>query len=776
MKLMIDNLDGRGPQDYTPAIDGIKAPEVVRKLNQPAELRLSLVATGPEFVVPVNGARVTLGRLNGKDVFSGYVAEPPTFEFLGWGERDPIYCYGLVARSDEMVLERKTSPPRSPFVARSVGEALRQYSEEILPGALETSAVQAGDTAPWYASSPEKRWSVTAAELGVLGRASYRALDGGLSFATVGQTMLVLDEAATDFTPGDLKLSSQDKLVNDLTVVGIAEPCAYVKDYFVGDGYTLNFYLSQNPFTRSSRTIVDEEFAGLEPTRWKMTDPRAVIGVSGGKLQVAGGTGSDGQTWVEFIEKIELGGAIFLQHGNFVFSGASDGMIGGLYASDVTVGGCMAGFRITPSGTQSKITAWIQGASRGTSILTQRGHQYLLTTRLYATEVYRMRQVFHSSAHPAGQARGGGAIGADARVVLEVHDIDPANPGTMVAPATVLYDGVVAGAPGFCRYALVNAINLYGSVAFTRITLGVDAEVRSALPGQSYRTRLAGTLMDGAECSLTSGSGLQFFPQSVPAANETMVVSYRSLGRARARVTDPVSMVAHRQGSDDGVRGGVRHVALPTLRTSVDCETAALALLDDAKGCGWKGEYAAWSQYLPGGVEDVFPGDAIQVRVTSRGASFTAIVREVDIAVADLSGDNMRYRIKFADDAAEPLAFEFQTGKIADSLSLTAVEMNAVGTEYLADLTAAQITAVSSTTVTMDAGATPPVGWGIEVRRSDAGWGADNDRNLVGRFETPTFTVPRLARVQDSFMKLYDNSSPAKYSQYAAALHVDYPL
>ena len=776
MKLMIDNLDGRGPQDYTPTIDGIKAPAVVRKLNQPAELRLSLVATGPEFVVPVNGARVTLGRLNGKDVFSGYVAEPPTFEFLGWGARDPIYSYGLVALSDEMVLERKMSSPRPPFVARSVGDALRQYSEEILPGALDTSAVQLGDTAPWYASSPEKRWSVTAGELGVLGRASYRALDGGLSFAAVGQTTVALDEASADFTPGDLKLSSQDKLVNDLTVVGITEPCAYVKDYFVGDGYSLKFYLSQNPFTRSSRTIVDEEFAGLEATRWKTTDPRAVIGVSGGKLQVAGGTGSDGQTWLEFIEKIELGGAVFLQHGNFVFSGASDGMIGGLYANDVTVGGCMAGIRITPSGTQSKITAWIQGASRGTSILTQNGHQYLLTTRLYSTEVYRMRQVFHSSAHPAGQARGGGAVSADVRVVLEVHDIDPANPGTMVAPATVLYDGVVAGAPGFCRYALVNAINLYSSVAFTRITLGVDAEVRSALPGQSYRTRLAGELIDGAECKLTSGPGLQFFPQSVPAANETMMVSYRSLGRARARVTDPVSMVAHRQGSDDGVRGGVRHVSLPTPRTSVDCETAALALLDDAKGRGWKGEYAAWSQYLPGGVEDVFPGDGIEVTVASRGALFTAIVREVDIAVADLSGDNLRYSIKFADDAAEPLAFEFQTGKIADSLSLTAVEVHAVGTEYLADLTAAQITAVSSTTVTMDAGATPAAGWGVEVRRSDAGWGADNDRNLVGRFATQTFTVPRLARVQDSFVKLYDNSSPAKYSQYAAALHVDYPL
>jgi len=50
------------------------------------------------------------------------------------------------------------------------------------------------------------------------------------------------------------------------------------------------------------------------------------------------------------------------------------------------------------------------------------------------------------------------------------------------------------------------------------------------------------------------------------------------------------------------------------------------------------------------------------------------------------------------------------------------------------------------------------------------------DRNLLGRFSTQAFSLPRLARTQDYFLRLYDASSPPRYSRHAAALHVDYPL
>lgn len=63
-----------------------------------------------------------------------------------------------------------------------------------------------------------------------------------------------------------------------------------------------------------------------------------------------------------------------------------------------------------------------------------------------------------------------------------------------------------------------------------------------------------------------------------------------------------------------------------------------------------------------------------------------------------------------------------------------------------------------------------------EVRYSDTGWGAGNDRNLLGRFTSSSFTLPRYARGQTYFLRSYDDSSPAKYSRYSTALHIDYPL
>jgi hypothetical protein len=166
------------------------------------------------------------------------------------------------------------------------------------------------------------------------------------------------------------------------------------------------------------------------------------------------------------------------------------------------------------------------------------------------------------------------------------------------------------------------------------------------------------------------------------------------------------------------------------------------------------------------------------VNVPSRGAAFTAIVREVGIQIADPADDRGFYTIGFANDLAAPLAIEY--GASATVIALQdmppLLATTQVGAYYQVDLTEAQITAVTSTTVQVDAGMTPPNGYGIEVRENDYGWGPANDRNLLGRFSTQAFNLARLAETQDYFLRLYDNSSPPKYSRYSAALHVDYPL
>jgi hypothetical protein len=777
MKLFIDNLDGSGERDCAPELDASRLPTVKRRLNQPSELRFGLVPGHEEFVAPVSGARVKLIRKDGQALFTGYVSSAPVLEQVGSGQSGIVYRYDVTAQSDEILLDRKRLPDREAFMARSAGSILRQLSDDLLPGLLDGSATEDLDTIASYAPDAQKKFSDHAAAIGLRARAAYQARDGELRFHPVGSSTYVVDEASLEFAIDGLKVIPGDSVVNDLTILGLVEPQDYVRDFFVGDGSTLRFYLSQTPFTRGNRTLFEEEFVGtsLEPTRWAVSDPTSAVSMSAGKLAIAGGTGTDGQTLVTLVEKVQLGGAFVLQHGDYSFQAASDGVIGGLYQGAVSVAGCMAGFKVTHSGGQSTLQALIGGVLTGPVITTVAGRRYVLTTRFYATQVYRSQQIFHSSLRPSGSGRGGAGVAADVRVALEVHEIDPANPGSLVAPSTVLIDGVISNAPGFCSYVLVNAANLHCSIAFTRMLQAVDAEVRSAAPGEGYQTRLTGTIIEGAECTITSDPALQFFPAYVPVANELIEVRYRGSGRALARVTNPTSIASLASGSDDGVRGRVRIMQSPPARTSADCENAALAVLDDAVGPAWSGEYRTWSDFLPGGV-DVFPGDAIRVNAPSRGAAFTAIAREVEVEVKDLAEEHSRYTLRFANDAAQPLAHELTTAPHAGSLAVNAVAASEVGATFVADLTQVSVATVTSTTITLDTGVPPLPGGGFEVRRSDFGWGPDNDRNLIGRFSTQSFVVPRVARIQDYYLRQYDGSPSRKYSRYSAAIHLDYPL
>jgi len=780
MKLTIDNLQGQGPQDYTGALDGTKPPRVERKLNQPAELQFSLVADSPGFVIPVSGARVILGKTNGSDVFTGYVTAAPQYEYLGWGEQGPVYRYNMVAQSDEVLLDQKALPNRSPFVDRSAGDALRQLAQDLLPGWFDTTAVQDVDTLATYAVNPQKSFSFHAAEIALAARASFQTMNGALILAPVGAATHALNESDANFSPEGLWLNSPNLLVNELTVIGQDEPQAYVRDYFVGDGESLKFYLSQKPFAQAKPALIDEEYLepNLDPTMWVVADPSSAVSVVAQTLQVAGGTGIDGQTTVSFIEQIELGGALELQHGDVSFTAASQGVLGGLYAGTISAAECLAGFQITPSGAGSTIQALISGLLTGPVIATTPGHQYFFTTYLYSMEIYRTGETYHSSLHPAGSGWGGAAVAADVRFVLEVQDIDPSNPATLVAPATVLYDDVITDAPGFCTYALVNAASMQCSIAYTYVAHISLAEVRTALPSADYVTQLVGALSDGAECEITSDPSLDFYPQYVPTLNQLIVASYRGTGRAVAQIQNAASVAALQNGANDGTRGTVRVAKTPGARTDVDCENAALAILDDATGIAWSGTYETWSDFLPGAAADIFPGDAITVNVPSRVASFTAIVREVEIQIADPADDRGFYTIGFANDLAAPLGIEYTASATTIALQdmPPLLETTQVGAYYQVDLTEAQITAVTSTTVEVDAGLAPAGGEGIEVRGNDYGWGQANDRNLLGRFSTQMFSLARLAQTQDYYLRLYDNSSPPKYSRYSAALHVDYPL
>ena len=773
MKLKIDNLDGAGLRDYGEYVAETPAPRIRRRLNRPSEFEATLISGTPGFLVPGGGARVVVERGDtGNKLFTGYLTEAPEFEYAGWGEGGPVYRYRLHAVSDEYVLDRKVLPARTALVGRSAGEALKQITEDLMPGKFGVSEVEDLDVIPSFGIRPGKRWSEHAGEIALLARGSYRVHDGVVSLRRLGASRQALREGDGGLQPRELKIRRAGMEANDVLVMGQTEPQAHVRAYFMGDGVKLSFDLPETPFQSYSQTVLEEEYGGatLRATRWSVTDPAAVVGVSGGKLTVNGGTGIEGQTLVRFAEKVELGGAITLQHGEVSFSAESAGVLGGLYAGAVTAGGCLAGFEISKAGGVSAIRAVVNGAATGATITTQAGHRYGLTTRLYASEIYRQGQRFHSSQDEAG----GEAIGADVRIVLEGHDTDPGDPGTLVGAATVLYDGVVTGAPGYCRYTLVNAEDMHCTIAFTRMVRGAAAEVRSALPGQSYRTRLTGSLSEGAECRLLS-TGIYFFPQHAPASGEKIEVRYRSTGRALARVVDEASMAAEQGPGDDGGRGMVKRVMLPAARTSRECEHAALMLLQDGVEERISGECQAWSDSLPGGGEDCFPGEGLELEMPSRGLSGAMIVREVGIEVVKASEERSRYTIVFANEASEPAGFSFENASVPAG-EVKALAKEEVGGSCIGDLAGAGVTDVSSTQITVDTGCAAPPGGGFEARRSDYGWGAENDRNLAGRFSTRVFMLARLARAQEYYLRQYDGASPRRYSRHSTLLRVDYPL
>lgn len=766
MILTIDNFDGAGARDYTTALDAERPPRIVRRLNQPGRMQVSLYAVGADFVVPVRGARVALAHNDGDKLFTGHADASPEHEYLGWGERGPMYRYVLRASSDEMQLATKPLPARADFVQRGAGEALKTITDDIAPGAFDTSACKDVAILADYWPDPRKKFHEHAAELALRARASYRAHDGDLFFEPIGQTTHALQESNAGFSPDALKLAAPDALLNDVTVTGAIAPGAFVKDYFSGDGATLGFYLSEMPFLAPGALLLDEEYRGssLRPQFWTASDPNGAIAVSQGKLRVSGGTGVLGVTLLRFAERIELGGALDLDHGEFEFAAASDAIVGGLYNGNFGMEGCVAGFRLTHSGAATQIAAVVNGAVAGQTLTTAAGRRYTLSTRIYAGEVYRHAQAFPS----VEGAIGGGAVACGARVILHISEVDPNDPASLVAPATVLYEGWLPDVATTADYALINAASMQASVSYTRLARIPAVEVRTCPLFGSWRNRVAGALTDGGECRV-SGGELRFYPASAPEATEKIVVSYRASERAIARVVDPASVAAHATASDDGRRSAVVSVASPAPRTYEECESAARAIVTTTAGASCTGEYRTWSFFLD---DDVFPGEALAVDVPSRAAVFTAIVREVEIEASDLLDDRSQYTIRFATEAAEPVALRMET---SPRLTLPeSVDVSDTGAGLPLPASEAEIIDIGSTEVMIDAGREPQVGGGFEVRRSDTGWGLEDDRTLIQRCDYRIFSVPRLARSQTWYLRPYDGAG--HYSRVSTVLHVDCAL
>ena len=234
------------------------------------------------------------------------------------------------------------------------------------------------------------------------------------------------------------------------------------------------------------------------------------------------------------------------------------------------------------SGGNTILVPLIDGSEAGTPFTVLAGHQYTLRLRVHCPELLRVKQRFYGRTESGNPAPfGGGLVDAPLAVVLEVRD-QAASSNTVV---TVLYDGAIASSAAQAWVAVVNSVQLFGSIGAVRLERTGSGWVESTDPTTgTTSTRLIGGLNDGVDCQLSSSETgtVTFYPGRIPAANEHVTVLYRGRQRSVARLADAASIAAEAAGGAPGTARWLGRVASPAARSSEDCEVAALAVLGAA--------------------------------------------------------------------------------------------------------------------------------------------------------------------------------------------------
>jgi hypothetical protein len=799
LKLEIDNADARGRVDYTRYLASPDhSPAVLRdRMNLPALLDFSLAPADDFFLVPRRSAYVRLigladalppgGPRVAGPLFTGYITNEPAIEFLGTRNARLIYAYRFQATSEEYLLNIKRIGLLPPFLNQTAGQILRFLIEHLQPGRFDLAGVADGAFIPQFAAGPERSCSDIARELAERSGFYYRVLDAKVLFQPVddGAAGVAIDERDRRFRPDALEVTPLgNPIQNDVTVLGESEPQAWVREYFVGDGFTSRFPLSAGVFGTTSACLLADDFTGaaFDSTRWQKADPGDHITLFDGRLNVTGGTGILNATTLVARQALELGGELELVHGEIEFVAASTGILGGLYQSAaLTLANCLLGFDASPTaGGGTRLRALVGGAVQAPEVVVQADHHYVLVTRLSADQQHRTQQSYAS----LGGVYGGASIPAFVRAVLEVREIDLANPA---APATiVLFDSVLTALPAFALYAPINSADLHLAANFLQVTQPIQAQLETQALGEAAQVRKLGFGIAQHDATITADPNrnqwaLEFYEDTIPARGERIALAYRAAGRAKARVRNAASITAEAAlAGDDGVRANMLRDVNPAPRTSAEAALAAQAYLADHTLPRYEGRYTTWGELC-----DSYPrsGRRIQIANESRYPIFTALIREVTSELRELGTERILHTLEFG----QPSRFEDLLRQLAPAESvlrgeedgpLAAVETAEAGTQFIADLAGAAVADVLSGNFVVDAGAAPPAGGSFEVRRSDQGWSnagrPGSGQNLAGNFTAQSFLLPRTARKHVYFVRPVD--AEGRTSRYSAALAVHHPL
>lgn len=795
--LLIDNGDSHGRVDYTRYLAAPeRTPAVLQdQVNLPALFDFALVPADMHFVAPRRSAYVRLEGLaeslppGGPRVpgplFTGFITNEPAVEFLGVANGRPVYGFRYQASSEEYLLNVKRVGLLPPFLNQTAGAILKFLVEHLQPGRFDTTAIADGARIPVFVADPDDTWTEIARELAERSGFYYRVLDGKIFFQPIGDRPagVVVNERDPRFRPESLEVNPLSNSVqNDVTVLGAAEPQAFVQDHFVGDGFTSKFVLSAPVFGAESSQLLFDDFTGpsLDTTRWEETDPGNHISLFEGRLNVTGGAGL-GQTKLVARQAIELAGELELIHGEYEFVAAATGILGGLY-DDAGLGKehCLLGFDVAPIGEASRVRALVLGTVQPLEIITQPNHHYVLITRISADQLLRTPQSFVS----LDGEFAGADLPARTHVTLAVHDFDLANPAA--ASVTVLYAATLDTLPAIALYAPINSSDLHLAANFLQVTRPVQARLVTQKPGQAPRTRTLGFGIAGQDATLTADPNqnqwaLEFYEDTIPERGERIALFYRQAGRAQARVRDSASVAAEAAlAGDDGVRVAILHDLNPLPRTSAEAEAAALAYLRDHAAPRYEGKYSTWSDFA-----DHFPrsGRLLDIQNESRYPPFRALVRKVTSEFRELATERILHTLEFG----QPSRFEEMMKRLLpaesvlqaeEPLPLVPVEITALDGQFAADVAGAILAEITATHFLIDMGTPPPADGVFEVRRSDQGWssksGAGTTQNVLTTVAAQSFVLPRTSRTHTFFIRPV--RADGATSRYSSILGIHFPL
>ena len=783
--------------DYTEALDAVRPLEIERKLNEPSTCRLwvSLPTNGTLPVPQRNQALVVTGD-DGTVYFTGYLAISPLPEYAGLGLTGPLYRIALEAVSEEILLDTQLIPPSVGTTGTSVGTVLQALVmgtglTAASSNALRISGLNLAVPISQFVPQPGASWSKSAGQAASQGRAAYRAVNGALSVAEVGATVHALNEASgslelstlTFTTTGNAALARA--LANDVTVCGADEPVAYVTEYFLGDGTTATFPLSEIPYfgPAANEKIIWELFqeAEIDMRYWTYSASEEYFSITGAGLTINGGTGVDGQAALVWIDQVEAGGTLLLEAVGVVLSPGSTGTVAAVYSGMIESSNCIAGFAVTSAqGTGVvSVAPLVQGVVAGPSYVLTAGYQYTLRMRLFCPEVERVRQWYRSAGDSGVVAYGGGGVIAPGRVQIEVEQFVDGVAGTPY----VLYDGAAGFLPAAYTVAAASSVNLIGTISSFYLKGLGTGWVSSLAPGaafSSWQTRRVGTLADASECHLTTTGNLTFYTGNTPVLGEIVAVNYRTIGRAVGRAVNAASQAALAALGAPPTAAWIGTVTEPVGRSSADCRNAATALVTAASSvsAAWSGTYKTSNVALNAGSGgDVWPGDELLLTAPSfpasggGGLSAEVVVRAVTLQYGASDPDLVQYAIEFSNDWANDLAI-----KTSRTVPVNAWLPASVSPTYLANLNQLTVTGISTTAVSVATNVTPPTDGGFEVRRRDFAFGPGQDVDLVMRSAVGNFDIPRATEADRFYIRMYDGATPPNYSEFSVGLFVNLPL